>query len=95
MLNRVRTKKNTRINFNNLLHITRKKYYNLISFITRNDDDILLKFFQTLKKFDEKFISKIKYKYVLNDNETFLKKIETNNFINRRQKKLIKRFCFN
>ena len=61
-------------NYDEMLHIDRKKYYNLISFVIRNQDDIILKFFAILKKFND-IIIRIRYEYERNVNEIFIKQI--------------------
>ena len=65
---------NIKRNYDEMLHIDRKKYYNLISFVIRNQRNIILKFFAILKKFDD-IIIRIRYEYERNVNEISIKRI--------------------
>ena len=82
-------------NFDEMLHIDRKKYYNFIFSIIRNQRDIILKLLIVLKKFDDMII-RTRYEYERDVNDVFIKRIlKQISWMNNQQKKWIKRFCSN
>lgn len=86
---------NTPKEYDEDLHISKKKYYNLIPSTTRADQDILLGFLQSLEALEaDDLISKCRYEYVLNDGGIPVKKIlKQVCFLDTQQRRWAKRFC--
>ena len=61
-------------NFDEMLHIDRKKYYNLIFFVTRNQREIILKLLVVFEEF-ENTITRTRYEYERNVNDVSIKRI--------------------
>ena len=61
-------------NFDERLHIDRKKYYNLISSVIRNQREIILRLLVVLEEFDD-MITRTRYEYERNVNDVFIKRI--------------------
>ena len=59
--------------WNNEYHLNKKKYYNLISFIIRNKENILIDFFIALN--NPNFIVKVRYLYVKDMYKRIIKRI--------------------
>ncbi|KAL2048394.1 hypothetical protein N7G274_000305 [Stereocaulon virgatum] len=85
---------NTPKEYDGDLHISKKKYYNLIPSTTRADQDILLGFLQSLEALDaDDLIPKCRYEYVLNDGIPVKKILKQVYFLDTQQRRWTKRFC--
>ena len=69
----MRILKNTFKESNETFHLKKKKYYNLISFITRSREDIFTDLLKCLN--DLNFIIKVYYMYVKNEHDVLIKKV--------------------
>ena len=78
-----------------MLHIGRKKYYNLIPSITRNDQEIMLGFLQALQELEgDDVLSRQRYEYQLNPAGAPIKKIlKQVCFMDTQQRIWARRFC--
>ena len=61
-------------NFDKMLHINKKKYYNFILFIIYNQRDILINFLIVVKTYFE-IIIRIRFEYKRNVNNVSIKRI--------------------
>ena len=60
--------------FDERLHIDRKKYYNLIPSVTRNQREIILRLLVVLEEFDD-MITRTRYEYERDVNDVPIKRI--------------------
>ena len=69
----MRILKNTLKKLDEIIHLKKKKYYNLISFIIRSRENILIDLFKCLN--DSNFTFKVRYIYIKNEHNIFIKKV--------------------
>lgn len=87
----IRILKNTPKKPDEVFHLKKKKQYNLVPFITRSRDKILTRLLEYLD--DPNFIAKVRYIYVKNKLEIFIKRVlQQIVLINYYQQRLAKRF---
>ena len=87
----MRILKNTFKKPNETFHLKKKKYYNLMLFITRSRENIFINLLKCLN--DSNFIIKVRYMYIKNEHNVFIKKVlQQIVLINNYQKTLVKRF---
>ena len=69
----MRILKNTPKELNETFHLKKKKYYNLMSFIIRSRENILINLLKYLN--NSNFTIKVYYIYVKNEHNVFIKKM--------------------
>lgn len=69
----MRILKNTSKKLDEIFHIKKKKYYNLVFFTTRSRDKILTKLLEYLD--NSNFTFKLRYIYVKNKHKTSIKRV--------------------
>ena len=69
----MRILKNTSKKSNEIFHLKKKKYYNLVSFVTRSRENILIKLLKCLDNLN--FTAKVRYIYIKNKHSVLIKRI--------------------
>ena len=84
---------NTERDFDERLHIDRKKYYNLIPSVTRNQREIILGLLAVLEEFDD-MITRTRYEYERDANGVPIKRIlKQISWMDTQQRRWARRFC--
>lgn len=69
----MRILKNTSKKSNKIFYLKKKKYYNLVSFVTRSRENILIELLKCLD--NSNFIIKVRYMYIKNKHSVLIKRI--------------------
>ena len=69
----MRILKNTPKKSNEIFYLKKKKYYNLVSFVTRSRENILIKLLKYLD--NSNFTAKVRYIYIKNKYNVLIKRI--------------------